>query len=403
VRTHKVSGDKADFSTEKLIIRGKTLKAKESLKNVYNMADTTAKSTIKSNENNGSKRNELLRKHTDKDNNIELIYSVSHKEIEKEEEEHLMNIFQNHFLFQNFNPEVIRLLIGDLSGYQVEPGTTIYREGEEGTCFFIIKKGRMEVLIGDERKKILHEGDCFGELSLIQKCTRTNSIRALTDVEFYMMDGETYREFRQNLSRTELGDVLFYLDMIPWLKSLDNQFKNNLASLTILNSYEANQKIVYKGNNDDDKIFVIKQGCMFYQCGKQEKRKCYAREYLGEKFIFSDISINFNIDNYSYYLSTLEKTICYVIQKQALEEALGINYREIIIQSYFRELLSKSKFFLNFFMESHFGNLFRIFSLNHYQNGEIVYSAKNSINKKIVIIFEGSLVDVFIYIFINLE
>ena len=66
---------------------------------------------------------------------------------------------------------------------------------------------------------------------------------ALTDVEFYVLDGAYYRELNQNFMRMKIGDVLFYLDLIPWLRSLDHNSKTTLARLTVLQEFEANQKI----------------------------------------------------------------------------------------------------------------------------------------------------------------
>ena len=67
-------------------------------------------------------------------------------------------------------------------------GETIVKEGEQAVAFFIIIKGRVEVLggAGTKRETKLNElpaGSCFGEMALLDGMPRTATVKALDDTE----------------------------------------------------------------------------------------------------------------------------------------------------------------------------------------------------------------------------
>ena len=66
----------------------------------------------------------------------------------------------------------------------VPAGETFFRRGDEADAFFVLERGRVQVLREHEgRDFVLNElgpGDCFGEMALIECCTRSASVRALT-------------------------------------------------------------------------------------------------------------------------------------------------------------------------------------------------------------------------------
>jgi cGMP-dependent protein kinase 1 len=324
--------------------------------------------------------------------NCKLVYTLSKKEVILDQEDSLMEVLKNHHLFKNLGDSVLKNLVEEMTGFQIESGTYIYREGEDGTCFFIILKGNVEVSVNGERKKVLSEHDCFGELALIHKCVRSTSIMALTDVELFVLDGALYRELNQNFMRMKIGDVLFYLDLIPWLKTLDHTSKTTLARLTVLQEFLPGQKITSILENEE-RIYIIKQGLVSAVCKfSSDKVRLYHRDYFGEKWIFADSEFEFKYEIYE--ATTLEKTSVYIIPKSSIEEALGMNYKELILRSFYKALISQSQFFMNFFVEKHFDDLFDVSCLKYYSKGQTVFDMNCKSNKKIVFMLEGGLVDV---------
>lgn len=60
-------------------------------------------------------------------------------------------------------------------------GEVIFREGESGTEFFVVKSGKVAVQHGNKTLQVLGEGEIFGEMALIDSEPRSASVIAETD------------------------------------------------------------------------------------------------------------------------------------------------------------------------------------------------------------------------------
>ncbi|MEW6313720.1 MAG: serine/threonine-protein kinase [Pseudomonadota bacterium] len=95
------------------------------------------------------------------------------------------NTLRKLAFFDNFSEvelwEVLRI-----TGWNRYPaGTTLIREGDVGTSFFILVGGEVEVSKNGKSLNVLHAGECFGEMAYLSKkhLQRTASITALDDIK----------------------------------------------------------------------------------------------------------------------------------------------------------------------------------------------------------------------------
>ena len=72
-------------------------------------------------------------------------------------------------------------------GHSAEPGTIIFKEGEEGDQMYIIQSGRVKVTrnIGGQELTlaILEKSDFFGEMAIINLVKRTATVTAIDRVD----------------------------------------------------------------------------------------------------------------------------------------------------------------------------------------------------------------------------
>ena len=81
-------------------------------------------------------------------------------------------------------------------------GQYIFKEGEIGSCMYIIKEGEVECIKGDKVVRVLKQGDNFGQKALLEDARRSLDVRAKTDTKIYSISssffetqfGENYRE-----------------------------------------------------------------------------------------------------------------------------------------------------------------------------------------------------------------
>jgi CRP-like cAMP-binding protein len=63
---------------------------------------------------------------------------------------------------------------------QVTPGALVFQQGDEGDDFYVIERGRAEVIRDGHSIATLESGAGFGEIALIHDSRRTASVRATT-------------------------------------------------------------------------------------------------------------------------------------------------------------------------------------------------------------------------------
>jgi len=94
-------------------------------------------------------------------------------------------------LFARLPAAELELIADRLLRERFEAGEDIVREGELGEKLYLINRGRVEVVVGEngreQRVNALHEGDFFGELALLTGAPRNATVRATTPVELYAL------------------------------------------------------------------------------------------------------------------------------------------------------------------------------------------------------------------------
>ena len=97
-------------------------------------------------------------------------------------------------LFAALPPPQLEGLARSLEPLTAEPGEAIVTQGEEGDRYYAIASGELEVTVNDARVNELGRGEGFGEIALLHGVKRTATVRALTQVSLYALEGEVFLE-----------------------------------------------------------------------------------------------------------------------------------------------------------------------------------------------------------------
>ena len=111
---------------------------------------------------------------------------IKDQELSKDEELSLAKIFLHHYFFHRIDKDILSFLFKEIKVFQIEENTTIFYEGDEGSCLFILKSGEVK-LTSEKGNKILiiKDGTIFGELALLkERIIRTYTATTLTNVSF---------------------------------------------------------------------------------------------------------------------------------------------------------------------------------------------------------------------------
>ena len=110
-------------------------------------------------------------------------------------------------LFQELPGEVLSKLAHNMRRAEVEPGSPIVLEGEEGDHFYVILRGLVAVSHpgGLSPRRMLRPGEYFGEVALAMDVPRTASVTALVPTTLASCDRATFDEFVRPLFADDMA------------------------------------------------------------------------------------------------------------------------------------------------------------------------------------------------------
>ncbi|MDX1644911.1 MAG: cyclic nucleotide-gated ion channel [Thermoanaerobaculia bacterium] len=95
-------------------------------------------------------------------------------------------------LFESLNAHDVARVARRLDPLVVQAGQVVVREGEEATSMFFVATGELEVDVRGRRERLA--SDFFGEIALLEKGTRTATIRTLTRCQLLALEQSHFEE-----------------------------------------------------------------------------------------------------------------------------------------------------------------------------------------------------------------
>ncbi|CAJ1367025.1 unnamed protein product [Effrenium voratum] len=128
------------------------------------------------------------------------------------EQDSKVRSLQSVFIFATLSKQQLKRLADALEIETVEKGIRVFSQGDQGTHFYIIRKGAVSVEIDGREKRRLGDPDYFGERALLGSEIRSASIAALEDTELWKMGKETFQEMMQGPCLDYLKDRISLQD-----------------------------------------------------------------------------------------------------------------------------------------------------------------------------------------------
>ena len=123
-------------------------------------------------------------------------------------------------LFKNFTAAKLENLSKKIKVEKVPNGKNVITQGEEGTRFYIVKKGLVDIFVKDKYIRTMNENEYLGERALFFKEPRSATAKAHGDVEVYYLEKDDFETVIEKNLKDYLKDRLYLQDNTVQLNDL---------------------------------------------------------------------------------------------------------------------------------------------------------------------------------------
>ena len=141
-------------------------------------------------------------------------------------------------------------------------GQFICKEGELGSCMYIIKDGEVECLKGDKVIRTLKKGDNFGQKALLEGGIRSLDVKAKTDVKIYSISTEFFKnQFGENFrEQLYFNFVNTSFALSKTFSEINRKIISKSFKLFKFRSLKNNELVYPKGQPISEKLCVVLEG-----------------------------------------------------------------------------------------------------------------------------------------------
>ena len=152
------------------------------------------------------------------------------KTVAQHDREKILNIMERIGFFSRFSTfEKIDLVEFHTHFFVFDKGEYLIREGADGTFFFILLAGSVNVTVGSPEKSInrLEPGEIFGEMSFLAGTPRTTNVKAEDLVIAIRVDRDMMEGLPAGL-REKIKDQIIH-KLVRRLDRMNRRFAEHMA------------------------------------------------------------------------------------------------------------------------------------------------------------------------------
>ncbi|XP_021934867.1 cGMP-dependent protein kinase, isozyme 1 isoform X2 [Zootermopsis nevadensis] len=201
-------------------------------------------------------------------------------------------IMDNDFL-KNLDSSQVRELVDSMYPLEYAKGSYVIREGEAGSHLYVSSEGEFEVIKEEKVLGRMGPGKAFGELAILYNCTRTASIRVISDSKVWVLDRRVFQQIMMRTGLQRLEDNVNFLHSVPLLQNLSSDVLAKIADVLEVEFYPAGAHIIRQGASGDT-FFIISSGSVKVTQrvpGRREEEEIRTLErgdYFGEQALLKE-------------------------------------------------------------------------------------------------------------------
>jgi len=92
---------------------------------------------------------------------------------------------------------------------------------------YFLESGSLEVIVNNQIKRVMKNGECFGEIALLYHAKRSASIRAKENVRLWGIDRVTFRKAVEEMAAKEYAENRAFIKNIELFRNFNCYFHEN--------------------------------------------------------------------------------------------------------------------------------------------------------------------------------
>ncbi|CAH8874379.1 unnamed protein product [Trichobilharzia szidati] len=167
-------------------------------------------------------------------------------------------ILDNDFM-KHLDKRQISKIVDSMCPLRCSRLSWIIQEGEVGSVVYVLEDGYVEVQKAGERLREMGPGTVFGELAILYNCTRTASVRAITDCKLWAIDRPCFQSIMMFTGIQKQTEYVKFLKSVPTFKDLNLEVLGKVAVVLGAEHYEPDEYVIREGERGNT-FFIITDG-----------------------------------------------------------------------------------------------------------------------------------------------
>ena len=139
-----------------------------------------------------------------------------------------IELLQRMPIFGGIRTEILRFLLAQCPIVSTPANEFFFREHDQGDSMFVLEMGKAVALKSwrgqDYLVQTLKEGDCFGEMAVMDHCPRSASVRAVKDcIAIRISAANLYRVYAEDIKQFALIQMNMGREVCRRLREANNR------------------------------------------------------------------------------------------------------------------------------------------------------------------------------------
>uniref|UniRef100_W5K3U4 cGMP-dependent protein kinase n=1 Tax=Astyanax mexicanus TaxID=7994 RepID=W5K3U4_ASTMX len=167
-------------------------------------------------------------------------------------------ILDNDFM-KNLELSQIQEIVDCMYPVEYSKDSCIIKEGDVGSLVYVMEDGKVEVTKEGLKLCTMGPGKVFGELAILYNCTRTATVKTLTNVKLWAIDRQCFQTIMMRTGLIKHAEYMEFLKSVPTFHGLPEEILSKLGDVLEETHYEDGDYIIRQGARGDT-FFIISKG-----------------------------------------------------------------------------------------------------------------------------------------------